>query len=296
MLCESDIHDAVIWACEQEVMAPKPGNVNCFSAGHNMQVNDFLLSAKAIAPVMAAPGLSVGERINLSINATREVVSSNTNLGIVLLFAPLCCAVENSHTPEQLTEQLKQTLLSLTIHDARLCYQAIRKAEAGGLGNAADQDISAEPTVSLLQAMKLAENRDQIALQYTTNYRDIWQISLPALTTALKSGESLEWATAFAYLKMLSDQPDSLICRKQSIELATAVTHKAQQIVFDMKKNSKLNAYSSELRAWDNELKQNAINPGSTADIVAATLLVYAFQERLSNTEFQYHDAFGGRH
>jgi triphosphoribosyl-dephospho-CoA synthase len=282
MLSESDIQQAVIWACEQEVRAPKPGNVNCFSDGHNMAVDDFIRSAHAIAPVMARPGLSVGERIVQAITATRTVVDCNTNLGIVLLYAPLCCAIEQCESFEQLSLQLQYVLNDLSVEDARLCYQAIRMAEAGGLGEQKDQDINQEPTVTLLEAMDMARDRDQIAFQYVSNFGDIWTIALPALTAALNSGESVEWATAFAYLKLLSTTPDSLICRKQSVELAEAVTQRAKQFVFEMKKNNKLDAYYTELTAWDNELKQKAINPGTTADLVAATLLLHAFQQRLS--------------
>lgn len=282
MLSESDIENAVFWACDQEVMAPKPGNVNCFSDGHNMAVEDFIRSAKAIAPVMANPKLSVGERILQSILATRAVVDCNTNLGIVLLFAPLCTAIQHCDNFSKFPETLRHVLTSLTVEDAKLCYQAIRIAEAGGMGTSDQQDISEEPTVTLLQAMEMAQQRDQIALQYVSNFRVLWQLGLPALTNALNSGESVEWATAFAYLKLLSDAPDSLICRKQSVELATAVTEKAKQLVFQMNKNSKLDAYITELTAWDNELKQKAINPGTTADLVATTLLLHAFQQRLS--------------
>ncbi len=282
MLSESEIADSVFWACEKEVRAPKPGNVNCFSDGHNMAVDDFIRSARAIAPVMAQPGLTVGARILAAITATRQVVDCNTNLGIVLLFAPLCCAVEQSETFDDLTDKLRTTLQNLTVEDARLTYQAIRVAEAGGLGRHQEQDISGDPSVTLLQAMKMAAERDQIALQYVSNFSTLCEIGLPGLTSALNSGESVEWAAAFAYLKLLSELPDSLICRKQSREQAIAVTKKAKQLVFEMNKNSTLNAYSNQLTAWDKELKQNAINPGTTADLVAATLLLHAFQRRLS--------------
>jgi len=282
MLSEPQIAESVFWACEQEVRAPKPGNVNCFSDGHNMAIDDFIRSARAIAPVMARPGLTVGERILGAIEATRQVVDCNTNLGIVLLFAPLCCAAEDCESFAYLADSLKNVLQNLTVEDARLTYQAIRMAEAGGLGEHQEQDISGEPTVTLLEAMQMAAERDQIALQYVSNFNTLWQIGLPGLTSALNSGESVEWAAAFAYLKLLSEVPDSLICRKQSREQAIAVTEKAKQLVFEMNKNSTLNAYLDQLTAWDNELKQNAINPGTTADLVAATLLLHAFQRRLS--------------
>ena len=282
MLSKDEIRQAVFWACEQEVMAPKPGNVNCFSDGHNMAVQDFIRSARAIAPVMAQPGLSVGQRILRAVEATREVVDCNTNLGIALLFAPLCSAVERCERFDQLPYALSAVLAELTVDDARLCYQAIRLAEAGGLGSSTEQDINEEPSVTLLNAMELARDRDQIALQYVSNFNTLWQVGLPALTNSLNSGESVEWATAFAYLKLLSDAPDSLICRKQNRETATAVTNKAKQLVFQMNKNSKLNTYSAQLTAWDIELKQKSINPGTTADLVAATLLLWAFEDGFS--------------
>lgn len=282
MLSEPEIEQAVFWACEQEVTAPKPGNVNCFSDGHNMQVDDFIRSARAIAPIMAQAGLSVGERILQAVKATREVVNCNTNLGIVLLFAPLCSAVQRCNHFAQLPAALSEILKNLTLDDARHCYQAIRLAEAGGLGQSEQQDIDEEPTVTLLEAMELARDRDQIALQYVSNFNTLWQVGLPALTKALNSGETVEWASAFAYLELLSDAPDSLICRKQNRELATAVTNKAKQLVFQMNKNSKLDTYLDQLTAWDKELKQNSINPGTTADLVAATLLLCAFERGFS--------------
>lgn len=282
MLSEAGIEQAVCWACEQEVIAPKPGNVNCFSDGHNMAVDDFIRSARAIAPVMARPELSVGERILKAVEATRQVVDCNTNLGIVLLFAPLCTAAQHCDSFEQLPAALSSVLTELTVDDASRCYQAIRLAEAGGLGKSGEQDIYDEPSVTLLQAMELARDRDQIALQYVSNFSTLWQVGLPALTNSLNSGESVEWATAFAYLKLLSNAPDSLICRKQNREIATAVTNKAKQLVFQMNKNSKLDTYLNQLTAWDNELKQQSINPGTTADLVAATLLLRAFERGLS--------------
>lgn len=281
MLAETDIKECVIWACEQEVKAPKPGNVNCFGGAYNMEVNDFLASAHAIAPIMAKPGLTVGEKILQSIQATRAVVNCNTNLGIILLFAPICCAIEQTGRIEEIPLHLESVLSSLTVEDARLAYQAIRMAEAGGLGKAREQDINEDPSVTLLAAMTMAAERDTIACQYTNNFREVRTISLPALKLALTWGESVEWATAFAYLKLLSKIPDSLIERKQSKKHAQAVTKKAQQLVFKMNKNNKLRTYQSELTAWDNELKREALNPGTSADIIAATLLLFAFEQRL---------------
>ena len=296
MLANSAIESCVRWACEQEVNAPKPGNVNPLSDGHNMVIEDFLASATAIAPVMAAPDLTVGQRILQSIKATRQVVNCNTNLGIVLLFAPLCQAIRTCNDFSDLPEHLSAILQNLTVADARDCYQAIRLAEAGGLGHSHEQDINTEPTVTLRQTMEIASQRDTIAQQYVNNYNEIFHIGLPILTSEVKSGAGVEWATTFAYLNLLSSVPDTLICRKQSREHASAVTEKAKLFVVDMKKNNKLKALKTKLIAWDNELKKKALNPGTTADMTAASLLVFAFQQALSLNEFQYHEAYSGRH
>lgn len=279
MLDEQQISDCVRWACEQEVNAPKPGNVNIWSDGHNMAVNDFLLSASAIAPVMARPELKVGERILQAIEATREVVSCNTNLGIVLLFAPLCDAIQRCCSFDQLQSELAKTLNNLTQYDATLCYQAIRLAEAGGLGKTDEEDIDQSPSVTLLKAMELAQHRDTIALQYVSNYQLVWEIGYKQLTDALKCGEKVEWAVTFAYLYLLSRVPDTLIIRKQSRHLAQAVAQKAQLFILKMNKNRPLSKSTAELTVWDHELKSHAINPGTTADMTAASLLLVAFEQ-----------------
>ncbi|HDY85514.1 hypothetical protein LCGC14_1338120 [marine sediment metagenome] len=282
-LSTETITNCIIWACEQEVAAPKPGNVNCYSDGHNMEVQDFIKSARAIAPVMAKKELAVGELILQGIQATRTVVDCNTNLGIVLLFAPLCRAIHRCADFQQLPDELEKVLLSLTVDDAKACYEAIRLADAGGLGSSEQQDIHATPTMNLLQAMKIAEQRDAIAKQYVTNYNDILNIGLPILTSSIKSGESVEWATAFAYLKLLVAVPDTLIRRKQSLEHALEISEVAEKILTKVNENNMLSSFEAEIIIWDNELKKKAINPGTTADLTAATLLVYAFGQSLSS-------------
>ncbi|MFW5427355.1 MAG: triphosphoribosyl-dephospho-CoA synthase [Methylophagaceae bacterium] len=281
MLTIDQIQECVFWACRQEVSAPKPGNVNNFSGNHEMEVEDFLKSAHAIAPIMAQRNLSVGALILQSIRATRDVVDCNTNLGIVLLFAPLCKAMHQCRTFEQLPNALENVLDNLTIDDAEKCYQAIRIAEAGGMGEIENQDINEQPTITLKQAMKIAEKRDTIARQYTNNYDAIWCIGLPNLTKSINCGETVEWATTFAYLIMLSKIPDTLISRKKGRAVSEKVSTSAHSLIKKIKENNNLSDSKSEVIRWDNELKKEKLNPGTTADLTAATLLVYAFQQKL---------------
>ena len=68
-----------------------------------------------------------------------------------------------------------ELLTRLTVADARAGYEAIRLASAGGLGDSAEQSVSKEPTVTLLEAMRLAADRDLIAKQYATGFADIFE-------------------------------------------------------------------------------------------------------------------------
>jgi len=283
MLSTKTIQDCIIWACEQEVSAPKPGNVNRISDGHNMQVDDFIKSAHAISPALTIKNTTVGQRILNAIKATQDVVDCNTNLGIVLLFAPLCLAIEHSDNFEELPNKLTSTLKALTIQDAEDCYQAIRLAHAGGLGTVEKQDIHDTPTITLLQAMNEAKERDSIAAQYHNNYHDIFEIGLPKLTDAIICGETVEWATTFAYLCLLSTIPDTLIGRKQGKGTAQVVSDTARHFIDKANEINAIKDLSAELSRWDEELKRDAINPGTTADMTATILLLYAFQQAFTS-------------
>lgn len=275
------IQQAIIWACEQEVKAPKPGNVNCFSDGHNMEIDDFLKSAHAIAEPLTDPSLNVGDRIHQAVIATRKVVDCNTNLGIVLLFAPLCKAIEICDG-ENLSTALKKVLTELTVDDAIACYKGIQLADAGGMGKAEQEDIHSTPTVTLKQAMEIAQNRDSIALQYCNNYQQIFELGLKNLTSEINSGKTVEWAIALAYLTILSNLPDTLIIRKNGLGQAQAVSKKAGTLLTKMKKLNTLESFVKDAIAWDRELKSQAINPGTSADMIAATLLLFRFQSLLT--------------
>ena len=100
---------------------------------------DFLQSAAAVTPVLnLASQCGVGKTVLEAVQATRTVAPTNTNLGIVLLLAPLA-AVPPS---EDLRQGLLRVLDNLNVADARAVYEAIRLAAAGGLGRVAEQDIA----------------------------------------------------------------------------------------------------------------------------------------------------------
>src|SRR5262245_2532171 len=125
-------------ACLWEATARKPGNVHRFRDFAGVTYLDFALSAAAVAPVLArAPGRPVGATVLEAVRATRAGTGSNTNLGIVLLLAPLAGVPEG----EGLRAGVRRVLRGLTGDDARLAYDGIRLARPGGLGEVAEQDV-----------------------------------------------------------------------------------------------------------------------------------------------------------
>jgi triphosphoribosyl-dephospho-CoA synthase len=259
------------WACLAELDAPKPGNVHVFAAGHRMTAETFVASADAAAPAITAEGARVGARILGAVEATFAAVGANTNLGIILLCAPLAAAVESVGT--DLRGSLGNVLADLDTNDAELAFRAIVRATPAGLGHSARHDVYEPATVSLLQAMTEAADRDRIAQQYATNFADVFDLGLPLLEESRRHADP-KWSTLTAYLGFLSAFPDSHILRKYGATAAEKV-HRTAKIQFASLRAAGHPAERlSELLAWDAALKAEGLNPGTSADLTVATLFV----------------------
>src|SRR5262245_41702623 len=188
-------------ACIWEATARKPGNVHRFCDFADTTYLDFLMSAAAIGPVLeAARKRPVGETVLEGIRATRRVVASNTNLGILLLLTPLASVPEE----KDLRDGVREVLDTLDVDDARAVYQAIRLAVPGGLGSAPEQDVHDEPTLSLREVMALAADRDLVAHQYANGFREVFEDGVPALQRGMEQTRSLEGAIIFGHLHLMS--------------------------------------------------------------------------------------------
>jgi triphosphoribosyl-dephospho-CoA synthase len=277
----TEVSALVLDACLTEVHAFKPGNVSLASPGHGMRAEDFIASAQAASVAMAQPGLTVGERILRAIEATRFVVSFNTNLGIVLLCAPLAHAALQSSGQRDLRARLESVLAGLTVSDAELAYRAIRLAQPGGLGTSARHDVAAPPTVTLLEAMREASRRDRIASQYETVFADVFELGLPAARKFLARWQSREWTAVAVYLRYLSSFPDSLVARKHGEQTALSVTEQARHGAAMTESARDPREVLPALEAFDADLKRRSINPGTTADMTVATLVAMDLQDSL---------------
>ena len=256
-------------ACGLEVNARKPGNVHRLADLPGLHYVDFLLSATAIAgPLDRAVSDGVGASVVAAVEATRRVVSTNTNLGIVLLLAPLAAVPDGI----DLAEGVEMVLARTTVADACLVYRAIRLAQPGGMGEVPDQDLSGDPTITLRDAMALAAERDTIALQYANGFREVLSEGLPILRESLSRGQDLETAIVAAYLDLLARHPDSLIARKHGLRQATAVSRRAAGVLdAGWPAQEEARRLCEEFDVWLRE-SDNRFNPGTTTDLVTAAI------------------------
>ncbi|NJN97455.1 MAG: triphosphoribosyl-dephospho-CoA synthetase [Anaerolineales bacterium] len=261
-------------ACLLEASAEKPGNVTPTHSFHDMSYEDFLRGAATLGPEMARAGYrGVGATILAAITARRRWTSANTNLGIVLLFAPLARAALTGSG--HLRDRLGAVLRHLTIDDAIAAYAAIRLAAPGGLVAEVEHDVRAEPLVTLDEAMASAAHRDSIAAEYGSDYAITFERGLPALQSALARGVSTSQAVVQTYLELLTAVPDTLIARKRGQAVAQAVSAEAARVltaggVFCAAGQTAIAEFDTHLRV----AKDNSLNPGTTADLVATVLFV----------------------
>ncbi len=272
MISEQQLSKLYIRACEIELEAFKPGNVSIFSEGHGMTVADFRHSAEVSAGPLTDPDYSLGENIFYAVKATREAVGCNTNLGIILLCAPLAKAVCIVDSFGSLRQGLRHILESTTIEDANWAFKAIALASPGGLGSADDQDVNQTATVTLADAMKLASDKDRIALQYVNAYKDIFECSLLRYTSRLDRWGNHGWASLSVYADMLRHFPDSHIERKHGKQYSELVAKKMAWLSESLDKSNDPEQLMPMLYQLDQELKVIGVNPGTTADMTVATV------------------------
>jgi triphosphoribosyl-dephospho-CoA synthase len=280
-LDREQVASAAQLACLLEASAPKPGNVSPGRDYGDASYQEFLASASAIGPALVAAGAEpLGVTIRRAVEATSVWVRSNTNLGMVLLLAPLAGAASVAResgavpAPAPLRAGLRRLLAGTTIDDAREVYAAIRTAAPGGLGRVASQDVSGEPTVTLLDAMHMASARDTVAGEYASAFAFTFDHGYRWLHAARVEGLSWDDAIVDVFLRLLVASPDTHIARRAGQDAADEVSRLASGAidaggVRTAVGRRTIDDMDRALRSGDNRL-----NPGATADVTTAAVFV----------------------
>ena len=271
-LTAADIAAAAQLACLLEASAPKPGNVSPGRHFSDARYEDFLASAASIGgPLSGAGARPLGTTIRLAIDATARWTRSNTNLGVVLLLAPLARAAEGV---APLRDALRTVLAATSVDDAREVYAAIRQAAPGGLGRAAAQDVTDEPTMRLLDVMQLAADRDGIAREYATAFEVTFGTGAPALERARRDGLCWNDAVVETFLTLLAARPDTHVMRRGGAALAEEASRLASAALAagGVRSPDGRRAVDDMDRALRDA--RHIGNPGTTADLTAAAIFV----------------------
>ncbi|NHJ48413.1 MAG: ATP--dephospho-CoA triphosphoribosyl transferase CitG [Asgard group archaeon] len=294
-------------ACLLEVSAtPKPGNVHRFRDFYDVRYEDFLASSVSFGywiEELALKGSQIRtdptkwSELHLGLTIKKAVEQSNffhgrgnTNLGIILLLAPLSVAAGMTFDSKfsncnsvDLNLAVIDVMKNTTVEDAIAVSEAIALANPGGLGEAARYNVKSDSfrdeliqdNITLELLMLNCKSRDNICFELSQSYMITFHTGLPILQRTISQCNDINIATINTYLAILASFPDTLVQRKLGKELANNISDRAKTI------NSLGGALTvegrRELEEFDIELREETekINPGTTADLVASTLFAY---------------------
>ncbi len=272
--------DRITWsvhiACLFEVSTDKPGNVTWGKDFWDTRFVDFMASAIAVGPAFRnAAETTVGDIVYQAVYDTSRLANTNTNLGMILLLAPLARAAAQGH-PEGLRASVRRVLAGLTVDDARQAFRAIRLAAPGGLGRAGRYDVRQQDVdITLLDAMKLAQDRDTVAREYATDFAITFELGYATLARFWQEGYGFSDSVIQTYLTILAQVPDTLIVRKKGRQAAREVSEQARAVLdaggaFTQSGRQAMQEFDRAIRD-----PSHRYNPGTTADIIAACLFVF---------------------
>ena len=268
-LSRRSLSEQIETACVLEAAAAKPGNVHPGARFSDLCFADFVHSATIAASHLGqAREMGVGPAILEAVHHVHREVGVNTNLGIALLIAPLAAVAPSI----PLSKGIPRVLESLSRHDTNCIYEAIRVANPGGLGQVEEGDVRGAPNLSIMEAMRLAEDRDLIAWQYTHSFETVVGEPRDEFVRRVQSGTAWETAVIELQLSLLQHHPDSLIARKCGRKVALNASQTAAQVI--ARGGPQTVQGANALREFDSWLREDGHrrNPGTTADLIAAIL------------------------
>ncbi|MGZ7069686.1 MAG: triphosphoribosyl-dephospho-CoA synthase [Methanobacterium sp.] len=277
---------------------PKPGNVHRTQDFDDMIYEDFLISGIVIGDLMKKAAergkkykddfslhkIRLGEIIKEAVLETDKWIGNNTNLGIIILLAPLSAAAGMSSDIHELRRNTERIMKATTSKDAVNLYDAINAADAGGMGEQEELDVAdteargkiIKEDISMFKVLEMSAKWDLLSKELTTGMPITFETGFPTFKE-IKATYGLNKATVQTFLTILAQYPDTLISRKYGIDTARIISADADSI---LQNGGILNSQGELLiRQFDTQLLKNKFNPGTTADITAASIMVAYLDE-----------------
>ena len=269
-----DLKAAYLFSCKKDIELIKPGNVNLLSPHKDTKAQDYLDSATLSSKELFNQNHSLGKRILESVKVTRSQVNVNTNLGIILLCAPVIQSYIDFNALD-LRDCIKKTLSATSVKDTHDLCAAINISSPGGLGDSDMYDTVSYPNISIKQIMDYSKEYDRISYQYSHNFTDIFDFIIPKLEFLNQRYESLDISLSLLFIEILAKIPDSHISRKFGDKIAKKTSNNAYDLLKILNREYDPDYLAKALNNLDYEYKKKGINPGTTADLLVASLMIY---------------------
>lgn len=269
-------------ACVLEVSSFKPGNVHRYRDFSDIKYHHFLTSGIAFGDVIykaAQDSKNIGKYIKMAVIQSRRWSPSNANLGIIMLHVPIAMGAGNINNfdSSKLRKEMIRLSKNTTVEDSLNVYDAISIAMPNLNPPKRGPDVKEEDAkkrlieenMTLYHVFKISSEWDNISKEWTEGFKISFE-GYELLKNYYLEERDINWAITKTYIHLLSKYPDTLIARKNNLEISKEVSKIAMEI--------RNNGYKKEdIEKFDSYLSKdgNRLNPGTTADIVAASLMIF---------------------
>lgn len=262
---------------------PKPGNVHRTRDYDDMVFEDFVISGIVIGDAVREACTDVdvenpmlGKYILDAVAETDRWIHNNTNLGIVMMTTPIAVAAAISDSFDELRPNIVKLMANTTVEDACDLYDAINIAAAGGMGEVDEYDVTSDSAKDELRknnqtmydVLKISASFDMLGREMTSDMPIVFELGYP--TYHELKDKSLNEACVMTFLTILSQVPDTLIYREEGEDASLKVS----MMTKDLLKFKDDSDFAEKLAEFDDYLFDNGYNPGTTADLTAASILV----------------------
>ena len=262
-----------LYACSKDVEVIKPGNVNIDYSHIDTSAYDFLRSAHDSCRSLFKKNFTLGERIYHSVIDSRKNTDVNTNLGIIILTAPIVHSLIHS-TKNTFRSSLKDVIKKSRLSDTELLCKAINFVNPGGLGEKDDMNTHSLPRVTLGEIMDKSAYYDRLSYQYSTGYSDILDFVVPRIVEHKKNIENTDFLLSLVFLEILCEIPDTHISRKFNEKIAKKTSNEACDLIKIINTERSRKKAISRICQLDYEYKNKGINPGTTADLLLSGVMI----------------------
>jgi triphosphoribosyl-dephospho-CoA synthase len=281
---EDDVARSAQLAMLLEVSAyPKPGNVDRTHDFVDTSYEHFLASSVAVYPVLRDAAVrGRAKRPGVGALVRRGVEESiawqrggNTHFGALLLLVPLAIAAGacECYDTDEIKQKATEIMRNTTMDDALEVYSAFPKAQVKVGQDVPELDVMDESSkaeirkkqLSFHEILTISASYDLISRELVDGFKLTFRYA--KLIANLAKDERINDAITHADLRLLSEEEDTFITMKFGAEKSRYVKERATEIVNTGYKRA-------EIEEFDDELVREGLNPGSTADIIAAALFV----------------------